>query len=308
MSKYNRHKRVKFESCKHNKIQNKDKIKMTEFANGRTLIVQALEKECNLTSYVRSKNNTYYDPVTKTLRTYYVSAKKSYSNLVRSLKNTVEPLLVNNFDGGDNEVFITLTFDEPMPDFYQITYFFDKWWRRLCNTYPKLELACVYVKEIQEDRNSWHIHALVKETNNKHLYIPYDVLKNTWGQGNVWINRIVQEVDYNKSEEINIEKQMNELALTLSPNLGIASVISYMCKPKSKINVFPNGSKIHGRKGKIIAPKVSKLSFEEARKTVLGNSHRVSQKTFLIKDTDDNIINRVHKEYWVTNDTETQDE
>ena len=161
-------------------IPKNDIVKASRYTKGRTKITHNIKsnmsKGNNLISYSRQPGNTYIDPKTGKPKAYKTTAIKTNENLKRSLNNTVRPLLENHFFGGNNEVFVTLTYAQTMSDLLQLTVDYDRFWRRLCNAYSQLELACIYVKEIQQDRYSWHIHSIIKEVNGKYLHIPFDPL------------------------------------------------------------------------------------------------------------------------------------
>ena len=282
-------------------IPKNDIVKAARYTKGRTKLTHSTKnnnrKGFNLSGYSRQSGNLYKDPKTGKTIAYKTTAIKTDKNLKSSLKNTVRPLLENNFFGGNNEVFVTLTYAKTMGDLLQLTVDYDKFWRKLCNIYSHLELACIYVKEIQKDRYSWHIHSIIKEVNGKYLHIPFDELTKLWGLGNVWINRVSPRFD-NSNYEISIDKEMQHLKFGNVHSYN--KVIDYMCKTKSKKGVFPSGSKIHGNKGKLKGPVISILTYEEAHQTILKNSKCVNSDTTLIfDDYTSDFLNRVKHEYWV---------
>ena len=287
----------KFKNGKNYNIPKKEVVKVEEYSRGITKVTYTTNKSNNLLDYKRKKGNKYTDFRTGEIKKYKANPIKSTANLKRSLNNTVRPLLENNFFGENNEVFITLTYAEPMNKFLQLSKDYDRFWRRLCNKYKNSELACIYVKEMQEERQSWHIHSLIKDTNNKTLHIPYDFLYRIWGLGNVWINKLFSMYDY-MSYEINIEKEMKNLPFGNVHSYN--KVIDYMCKLKTKENVFPTGGKIHGKKGKLKGPVKSKMTYDEAYKDKLKNSYLFGENTLLvIDDCSNHILNSIHKEFWI---------
>lgn len=282
-------------------IPSGDIVKVARYTKDRTKITHNMKSninKCNnLSGYSRQRGNTYIDPKTGKSKAYKTTAIKTDENLKRSLNNTVRPLLENNFFGGDNEVFITLTYAKPMSDLLQLTVDYDNLWRRLCNKYSYLELNCIYVKEIQRTRNSWHIHSIIKEVNGQYLNIPFDELTKLWGLGNVWINRVSPIFD-NSDYEISIDKEIEHLKFGNVHSYN--KVIDYMCKTKSKENIFPAGAKIHGNKGKLKGPIISTMTCEEAHKTILKDFKCVNSGTTLVIDNDTNtLLNYVKHEYWI---------
>lgn len=70
-----------------------------------------------------------------------------------------------------------------MNDMEQLKKDFDYFWKRLTRQMQDLEY--LYVVEIQEERNSLHIHALIKDTMHQKLYIPFEELSRLWNKGYV---------------------------------------------------------------------------------------------------------------------------
>lgn len=272
-------------------------VNVEEYSRGRTKITHITNRNNNLSNYSKNSRDTYYDTVSRKYKQYKRNPKKTDKNLRRALNHTLRPLLENNFFGGDNEVFITLTYAEPMQEFSKVSTDYSRFWRSLCNYYKHLNLACVYIKEMQEERQSWHIHSLIKEIEGKRLIIPYNKLYKLWGLGNVWINRVSPIFD-NSDYEISIDKEMQHLKFGNVHSYN--KVIDYMCKTKSKKGVFPSGAKIHGNKGKLKGPVISVMTYEEVCNTKLKNSRLVLPDTNLIIDDFNNkILNCIQKEYWI---------
>jgi len=105
---------------------------------------------------------------------------------IKSLRETVKRLrrLINaNFEGVDNELFITLTYKENMRDNSRLYGDFKKFYQKLKRKYKDIEFRYISVIEPQE-RGAWHLHVLLKGLNVDSLYIPNDeVISMLWGHG-----------------------------------------------------------------------------------------------------------------------------
>ena len=278
-------------------IPKNEPVNVEEYSKGRTKITHITNRNNNLSNYSKNSRDTYYDPVSRKYKQYKRNPKKTDKNLRRALNHTLRPLLENNFWGGDNEVFITLTYAEPMQEFSKVSTDYSRFWRSLCNYYKHLNLACVYIKEMQEERQSWHIHSIIKEIDGKRLIIPYDTLDKLWMLGNVWINRVLATFDYT-DYQINIEKEMKHFNFSNAHSYN--KIIDYMCKFKTKNGIFPNGARIYGNKGHLKGPIKSKMTYEEVCNTKLKNSRLVLPDTNLIIDDFNNkILNCIQKEFWI---------
>lgn len=106
-------------------------------------------------------------------------------NLV-SLRRSIKRLrdLINcNFDGADNELFITLTYRENMTDYRRLYVDFKKFFQKLKRRYSDIEFRYISVVEPQE-RGAWHIHLLLKALSRDYLFIDNDsVISQLWGHG-----------------------------------------------------------------------------------------------------------------------------
>lgn len=110
------------------------------------------------------------------------SIKKSFRQIRR---------IVNaNFDGSDNELWITLTYAENMQDTDRLYKDFKKFMTRLRR---KTGLKIDYLSVIEpQSRGAWHIHALFKDFEHESLYIDSDLLAKCWGQGFVKVKKLKQ--------------------------------------------------------------------------------------------------------------------
>lgn len=111
---------------------------------------------------------------------------ESRKDNVVSLRRTVKRLrdLINcNFEGADNELFITLTYGEDMRDLRRLYRDFDKFYKKLKRRYRDIEFRYISVVEPHES-GKWHLHLLLKALNREYLFIDNDsVIWKLWGHG-----------------------------------------------------------------------------------------------------------------------------
>lgn len=124
------------------------------------------------------------------------SSRKDNIKVLRKSCQNLRDLINNNFFGGSNELWITLTFDknkvyEPS-DLYDI---FRKFFMRVRYYIERLDCSqtidYVYVPE-PHIKGDWHIHCLFKS--NKALFISNSDLSKLWGNGFVMVKRL-RDVD-----------------------------------------------------------------------------------------------------------------
>lgn len=291
---------VRFEKGDNYNIPDLAIVKAKKYNSGKVEITYTSNQNTNLKKYKKINANEYVNTETGEINQYETTnGFKSDKSLKRTLNNSVRPLLENNFCGGNNEKFITLTFDTTNPKFEELSKIFTNFWKRLCRycSQKGLTLACVYVKELQVTRGVWHIHALIKEIHNKNLFIEWKILQRIWKLGYVWINSVISMVDYT-SYQINIEKEMNTLPIA---NIhSVNKVIDYMCKPKSKQGIIPRTGRIYGVKGNLKKPMEFKGFYKSIYKRHLEQRTLSTDNTLLVIDENtDNILNTIHNQTWI---------
>lgn len=291
---------MKFKKGKNYHIPRNKDVKVTRFKDGTARITYVKTKNTNLSRY-RRKGNKMLDTKTGKNKEFVLPKFKPDRTIKRTMKETVMPLLKNNFRGGNNELFVTLTFKEEMNDFNELNKIFNNFWNRLCYQYNDLDLVCLYVKEMQQNRASWHYHFLMKEQNGKYLYIPNEQMQKIWGLGLTKTNRVTSADEYLHTE-IDEETDMLDTFNISSGRFHIGKVIDYMCKLRTKSGEIPSNGRIHGKKGILKAPEVRKMTYREANNTILKDATLIKEDTLLLIDEEDkHIMNSIHNEEWNLN-------
>lgn len=199
-------------------------------------------------------------------------------NTVRQSVARLRNLINNNFTGGKNELWITLTFGKNKVynanELYPIFHSFIK---RLRNKFKEMVLDYIYVPEPHE-KGDWHIHLLLKS--NKELYIKNSLLNQIWGNGFVKVNRL-QDVD----------------------NIG-AYVSAYLTNIKdgeetkkgARLYLYPAGHQLYRCSKGILKPTSEYLPYYEAKKKVSSLKPTFSNTVSVV--TDSGFSNIIHKEYF----------
>jgi hypothetical protein len=97
-------------------------------------------------------------------------------------------ILNANFQGVENEIWVTLTYRENMQDLIRLREDRDKFWKRLLYQ-TGLNLEYVSIAEPQA-RGAWHLHEVWKRLDGKPLYIKQCDLLHLWGHGGVFVKRL----------------------------------------------------------------------------------------------------------------------
>ena len=120
----------------------------------------------------------------------YKHTEKRSENIksVRESIGRLRDLINNNFSGGKNELWVTLTFDKnKVYEPKKLLPYFEPFIKRLRRKYNKQKIDYIYIPEPHE-KGDWHIHLLLKS--NKSLVIPNKILSELWGEGFVKVNRL----------------------------------------------------------------------------------------------------------------------
>ncbi|MFM1538237.1 rolling circle replication-associated protein [Helcococcus bovis] len=106
---------------------------------------------------------------------------------VRKTMKKLTRLISNNFHGGNNELWITLTFREHITDTETAYELFEKFINRLKYRYKNL----AYISVIEPQASGrWHFHVLLKDTTENKLYIKNEELAEIWSNGFTKVKRI----------------------------------------------------------------------------------------------------------------------
>ena len=160
---------IYFEDGENYHIKNQDIVKLIRYNDGRKIKVKNSLKHKNiLENYQKLNADEYVHKPTGEIFKYKKGKFKSKNSINRSM-NKLKELLTNNFDGGNNESFITLTYEQREENFENAVSDLKKFWVDLKKEYQDLEY--VGVIENQQLRCSWHIHMLIKDT--KHNVYDY---------------------------------------------------------------------------------------------------------------------------------------
>lgn len=170
-----------------------------------------------------------------------------------SIRNSVSKLrrlINNNFTGGKNELWITLTFGKnKVFDPKQLCKLFEVFIRKFRRHFNCQKIDYIYVPEPHE-KGDWHIHLLLKS--NKSLYISNKDLNKLWSHGFVKVNRL-KDIDnigaYVSSYLINIKE-------------------GETTKKGARLYLYPPQHKLYRASKGIKKPEIFEMTYKEAQKYV----------------------------------------
>ena len=276
---------------------NKDKVvKATRYeVSGDIEILDTSSMENGLDRIEKISKYEYYDLKSNTTKLYKLSGLKSKESLKKSMK-CLEKKLKNNFSGDKNELFVTLTTDTPITDIEEMKYYFKVFWDKLKLLYDGLEYA--YIIEMQDERNSWHFHLLLKDMKNKTLYIPNSTIENLWNKGYTKTSKITYNTKHNNIDEAEYIDSIENSLFDIDETFGIDKIISYMTKTRTK-QKLPKGTRCYDTSRGLKSPKVESVTYSEICSQMEDNYKLEKEKTLLIRNIDTKaIVNKVKKEIW----------
>lgn len=111
---------------------------------------------------------------------------QNVSSVAQTMKR-LRRLIVNNFDGGQDQLWCTLTYAENMQDTKRLYADFQSFIRTLRRQFGNIE----YIMVIEpQARGAWHCHVLLKTDDGRDLYIENSKLRQIWGHGFVNVKRL----------------------------------------------------------------------------------------------------------------------
>lgn len=140
--------------------------------------------QCRYRQYIRKVTSTEYEYIpTGEIRQYsQIKSDINRKNIIEKM-NTLKSLIQCNFDGGQDQVFITLTYAENMQDHRRLYIDFNQFWKRLHRHWGiDRELIYIAVAEPQE-RGAWHLHVMVRALNGHNLWLEPADLRRLWPHG-----------------------------------------------------------------------------------------------------------------------------
>lgn len=258
-----------FERSKNYEIKDNKDVKVTKYKNGEIEVTGAKVKNNNLQTYKKINKDEYVNIITGEIKKYNTSEYKTKESIKRAM-NKLRKILKNNFFGEKNELYITLTCEENITN-YDIVH---KKAESIFNTIKKeYGVEYVYVME-QQERESWHIHALIKGTENKTLYINNEDICKMW------------ELGYTKTERIKTEQDCE----------NIIEYITKIGKQKSKIE---RSKKAYYKSRGIKKAKTEIMEYKEFKEEIGETATKESTTALHIRSTHTgNIVNTHIKETW----------
>lgn len=182
---------MKLENVNNYKVYSGSLVKFTRMGNiTQVLALSHKNNKCPIRKI--SKDEYIFLSTGEICKSNHIFNRSQNMNTVRYSIANLRNLINNNFVGGNNELWITLTFgDKKVYNPKELYPIFTNFMKRLRYNFKHLKLDYIYVPEPHE-KGDWHIHLLLKS--NKPFYIENSKLNEIWSCGFVKVNRL-KDVD-----------------------------------------------------------------------------------------------------------------
>lgn len=241
-------------SDKYIPIQNDDIVVKTDL--GRCSKIKYVSHLNTSNCLIRKNKNEYIDARTGELKEYERHKTTSRKSVNRKLTQ-YEELVIYNFQGNKNELFITLNCKDNITEIADIQKFFKSFIRKLRKDYEGLEY--IYMPE-QTEQGCWHIHLFIKCTSLTEFYIPVPKLYKYWGQGGVYVMK-----NRNTFKTINHSKDKRNDRL-------------------ERFRYFPKGKRMYGTSRGIKKPPKQVMPYSECEELNSNKYKKYKTTTYKVRN------------------------
>ena len=135
-----------------------------------------------LKKYRKISKEHYVDLSCGEILNYKINQNRSQNiNSMRKTIHSIRRIINANFSGGENELFITLTYKDNMQDTKKLYNDFKRFWVNFKKKFGSKYTGLEYINVIEpQERGAWHCHVLVKCDVGQVLYIPNDDIFDCW--------------------------------------------------------------------------------------------------------------------------------
>lgn len=235
---------------------------------GKSSKIVSLSHQNTSSCIQRIGKYTYRDKRDNKIKYYDLDKPVSIKDIKRKVRK-YEELVLYNFTGGRNELFITLTCNDKITDISVIKNRYNKFLERLKKDYKDIECLALY----ETTANSyWHIHLFIKYVNtSKVLTIPHDKLFNYyWSYGAVHIIR-----NFNTFKNLGHSKDSRQEKI-------------------ERLTEFPKGCRMYSKTRGIKTPPKERIPYKDCPEYNSNDYSVTKAETYIIRNENtDKIVNTI---------------
>jgi len=245
-----------------------DKIVYRTDLGNSSKIVSMSHQNTSGSCIKRIDKYTYYDKRVDEIKYYDLDKPVSIKDVKRKVRK-YEEIVMYNFQGGKNELFITLTCRDKITDLKVIKDRYKEFLKNIQTDYKGLE--CIALFETTSN-SYWHIHLFLKYVDtSKVLTIPHqDLLNKYWGYGAVHIIK-----NSNTFKSLGHSKDSRQEKL-------------------ERLTNFPKGCRMYMKTKGIKTPPKEKKQFKDCPEFKSRDYSITSAETYMVRNEEtDKIVNAI---------------
>ncbi|MFR2533691.1 MAG: hypothetical protein ACLTF2_08660 [Clostridia bacterium] len=245
-----------------------DKIVYRTDLGNSSKIVSMSHQNTSGSCIKRIDKYTYYDKRVDEIKYYDLDKPVSIKDVKRKVRK-YEEIVMYNFQGGKNELFITLTCRDKITDLKVIKDRYKEFLKNIQTDYKDLE--CIALFETTSN-SYWHIHLFLKYVDtSKVLTIPHqDLLNKYWTYGAVHIIR-----NFNTFKSLGHSKDSRQEKL-------------------ERLTNFPKGCRMYMKTRGIKTPPKEKKQFKDCPEFKSSDYSITSAETYMVRNEEtDKIVNAI---------------
>ena len=269
-------------------------------------VKHVLKTSSGLENLLKLSKTEYLNKDTGEVLEYKINENRgqNIAGVKRSI-GQLRDIINNNFTGGENELFVTTTYAENMTNVKQLYEDNKKFIMRLRYRYPYIE----YINTVEpQGRGAWHNHILIKDITGKGLFIPHSELKELWGHGFVWINKLkdvdnigaylsayLADIELTENNIKEIRERGGRQKFEIEEKEVKGETKAYL--KGARLYLYPAGMNIYRQSKGIVKPDVTKMEYQDIKRIVGSDTPNYS-RTITIYDGGDNVLNQITYEQY----------
>ncbi|MFR0532494.1 replicative protein [Limosilactobacillus reuteri] len=226
---------------------------------GNTIELSSSNVNVNRQAILVIPNHKYVVLETGEIKSMNTDASSRVGNLssVKRTMHNLRRLIANNFNGGMDQLWITLTFRTNVNAHHShdtVTVYsdFKMFMQRLRKQIGRLEYISVIEPQLS---GRWHLHVLMKTPDKKPLYIPNEVVQHCWKRG------------FTKTQRLSDTDNVAAYVMAYLTNLQVSDGDKKFNVKGARLWMYPKGLRIYRRSKGILNPKVVNTTKKKAIKS-----------------------------------------
>lgn len=286
------------------KIENNQIVRLTEMGNITEIMYS--EKRSRGGYIIKLNKDQYVDIRSGEVKEFEHIKNRSQdiANVAKSLKR-LRDLINANVTDVTRCRWLTFTYADNMTDTKKLRYDSENCIKRLRKIFGHFE----YITAAEpQGRGAWHLHSIYI-FKDKAPFMPNEVVAQCWKKGFVYVNKLddvdnvgayltayLGDMELSQDVDINCLKHSKGIKeVEYIDENGIKQIKRYI--KGARLHMYPPKFNIYRKSRGIIEPKISYVSYREAKEKV-GLAKLTYSKTVALEDEERDFKNTLHYEYY----------